>query len=134
MTVFKLKSPPPPLEKDEAEWLIDWARAQRWEGKPLAEKLIMNANGAVLAGDYKHRAIQMARMKRAGFKPGVFDYFLAIPKGGKGGLWLELKRTQAGVVSAEQKTFLLLVQEDYATAICKGWHAAMLAIKAYLQL
>jgi hypothetical protein len=131
MAAFKLKAQVP-LEKDEAEWLLDWARTQRHRGKPLSDYLLMSANGAVLAGDAKHRAIQMARMKRQGFKAGVFDYFLPIPKGADHGLFLELKRTRGGVVSEDQEKFRALVQDHYATAICKGWEAAMLAIKSYL--
>ena len=68
----------------------------------------MVPNGAVLAGDARQRAIQMAKMKRMGFKNGVSDCFLAVPKGGFAGLWIEMKRRQLGVVREGQSIFLIV--------------------------
>jgi hypothetical protein len=130
---FKLTAPIP-KEGEEAVNLLKWAQVIRHNGTPLADLLIMIPNGAILAGDAKHRAMQMARMKRQGFKVGTFDYFLAIPTPLFHGLWLELKRTHRGRVSDAQREFDAWMQEQhYATAICEGWEAAAKTILGYLR-
>jgi hypothetical protein len=133
---FKLKHLIP-SEDSEAQCLIQWARVMRYEDRRLSDLLIMIPNGAYLGSDPKQRAITMARMKRTGFRPGVFDYLLAIPRvrGNRAvaGLWIELKRRHLGVVSEEQNTFRLDMEAlGWATAICKGWEEAKAAITEYL--
>lgn len=123
-----------PTEGDEAECLIRWASMRRHRGHRLSDFLIMIPNGAVLAGDVRERAIAMARMKRQGFRPGVFDYLLAIPVEPYPGLWVELKRQKLGVVSDEQKRFELAMSVmGWATAIAKGWDEARAVIEKYLK-
>jgi hypothetical protein len=129
---FKLKAPLP-TEDDEAQCLIEWARWQKWKGRRLSDLLVMIPNGAYLGGDARQRAITMAKLKRCGFRNGVSDYFLAVPRGTAGGLWLELKRRQLGVVSAEQSAFAAAMEAlGYATAIAKGWEEAKDEINLYL--
>lgn len=123
-----------PTEGDEAVCLIQWAQIHRYLGRRLSDYLIMIPNGAVLAGDERQRAIAMARMKRQGFRPGVFDYILAIPVEPYPGLWIELKRQKLGVVSDEQKKFLVSMEAmGWATAIAKGWDEARAVILRYLE-
>ena len=130
---FKLKAPIP-TEGDECANLLQWAAVTKHQGRRLSDLLIMIPNGAVLAGDYKHRAIQMARMKRLGFKAGVFDYLLPVASAGSHGLWLEMKRTHGGIVSDEQNEFERLMRSlGWATRIALGWEAAAREIKAYLK-
>lgn len=132
MKALKLKAPLP-TEDDECRFLLQWARLQTWSGWRISDLLVMIPNGAVLAGDARRRGMQMGKMKRTGFRVGVSDYFLAAPRGPYGGLWLEMKRRELSITSAEQKAF----QEDmrgvgYAAAIVKGWEAAKDAIEHYL--
>lgn len=94
----------------------------------------MIPNGAALAGDIRQRAIAMSRMKRHGFRPGVSDYFLAIPVGSYGGLWLEIKRIKSGVISPEQQRFgAQMVMVGYQSAVAAGWQSAVSIINLYLQ-
>jgi hypothetical protein len=133
MTAFKLQEQIP-TEGDEAECLMQWAQMRRHLGRKVSDYLIMIPNGAVLAGDARERAIAMARMKRQGFRPGVFDYILAIPVEPYPGLWIELKRQKLGVVSDEQKRFELAMSVmGWATAIAKGWDEARAVIEKYLK-
>lgn len=130
--VLKLKAIIP-IEDDEAKWLCQWARVQRWKQWRLSDLLIMIPNGAVLAGDARQRAMQMAKMKRMGFRKGVADYILPIPRGKYPGLFLELKRRSGGIVSDEQALFKLDMDVlGWATAICKGWEEAKDKINQYL--
>lgn len=131
--VLKLKAQLP-TENDECRYLLQWARLQTWSGWRISDLLVMIPNGAVLAGDARQRGMQMGKMKRAGFKPGVSDYFLAAPRGSYGGLWLEMKRRELSVTSAEQTAFQAVMRGvGYATAIVKGWEEAKDAINRYLQ-
>jgi hypothetical protein len=75
-----------------------------------------------------------ALLKREGVRAGVPDLFLAIPKGGQGGLFLELKKPKGGRVSEAQKGMLSTLQESgYSVAVCHGWTAAKEAIENYLK-
>lgn len=134
MKSLKLKAPLP-TEDDEAQCLMQWAKYKRYSAWAISDFLIMIPNGAVLAGDAKQRAIQMARMKRCGFKPGVADYFLMIANNGFHGLFLELKRRELGVVSDAQYFFQsMAVVRGYSCVISKGWESAKAAIEGYLDM
>jgi len=129
---FRLK-PPLPTEGDECAALLQWASVTRYKRWRLSDLLIMIPNGTKLFGTPKERAMQMARMKRLGFRPGVFDYLLPVPRGTSPGLWLELKRRQLGVVSEEQGQFKADMEAlGWATAIARGWEAAKDEINLYL--
>lgn len=130
--VLKLK-PPLPTEGDECVCLLQWAAVTRYGKWRLSELLIMIPNGTKLFGTPRERAMQMAHMKRLGFRPGVFDYLLPVPRHGFPGLWLEMKRREMGVVSDEQALFKLDMDVlGWKTAICKGWESAREAIEGYL--
>lgn len=71
---------------------------------------------------------KMRRLKRMGLRDGVLDQFLAEPRGGFHGLWLELK-VGKNVMSLAQKVFKFMVEargyrveeirtlEDYQSAV-----------------
>jgi len=122
-----------PTEDDEAQCLMQWALTQRWQHFHLSRLLIMIPNGAYLGGDSRQRAITMCKLKRTGFRNGVFDYLLPIPRPPYPGLFLELKRRRGWVVSEEQVAFKLDMDAlGWATVICKGWEEAKAAITHYL--
>ena len=122
-----------PTEDDEAQWLMQWAHTQRWQHLSLARVLIMIPNGAYLGGDARQRAITMCKLKRTGFRPGVFDYILPIPQGVFPGLFLELKRRRGWVVSDEQVSFKVDMESlGWCCVIAKGWEEAKNAINVYL--
>lgn len=75
-----------------------------------------------------------ARRKAEGMKPGVPDMFLAVPRGGFHGLFVELK-SQAGRnrVSTEQRWWLAQLQEQgYRAEVCHGFEEARRVIERYL--
>ena len=122
-----------PSEDSEAQCLIQWARVQRYQQWRLSDLLLMIPNGAYLGGDVRQRAITMAKMKRTGFRSGVFDYLLPVPRPPYPGLWIELKRRQLGIVSDSQGLFKLDMEVlGWKTAIAKGWEEAKDAINLYL--
>jgi hypothetical protein len=81
-----------------------------------------NYNFPELEEDFHHFAnerqcsIQQGRtLKRMGVKKGVADFFLALPKNGKAGLWIELK-VGKNKPTKEQSAFL-------ARKIARGYEA-----------
>lgn len=80
------------------------------------------------------RDIRVAiKLREEGVKAGVPDIFLPIPRGGKHGLYIELKRQKYGKVSADQLLWLdALMHQGYACAVCHGWLAAKQVIEEYL--
>ena len=68
-----------------------------------------------------------------GIKKGVADFFLALPLGGKAGLWVELK-VGKGKVSPEQQAFLeRKTARGYIAVAVWGEEAAKALILAYLK-
>lgn len=71
-------------------------------------------------------------LKNMGVKRGVSDIFIAVPRGDKSGLWLELKAGK-GRLSKEQRKFLADMREQgYAATWTTGHHDAKQAIINYL--
>jgi hypothetical protein len=72
-------------------------------------------------------------LKRMGVKRGIADFFLAIPRNGKAGLWIELK-VGKNKPSKEQQAFLdRKAQRGYEAVCVWGTDAAREAISAYLK-
>lgn len=73
------------------------------------------------------------KMKKSGYTSGCPDLIIAEPRGKFHGLWVEMKRTQGGTVSASQKEWISkLLARGYQAVICRGYAAAVEAIKFYL--
>ena len=76
-----------------------------------------------------------AKLKAEGVKPGVPDIFLPVPRGGKHGLYIELKRRKGGTVSAAQEAWIrALTEQGYVCAVCHGATAARDEIEAYMAM
>lgn len=124
----------PPLEREEQSALLQWAEFVTVEGieGTLADYMIASLNGAMLGGDSKLRAIQVARLKRQGMKPGVSDLFVMIPRGPFAGLWVEMKR-HGGKATEEQLSFLERARAvGYSAQVAEGADNATEIIRAYL--
>ena len=121
-----------------------WCEVARWRGWKISDLLIMVPNGAYLGADAKKRAQTMARLKRSGFRNGVFDYLLPVPIWSRTaippeiltpGLWLELKRTIGGRSSEDQAEFQGQMELfGWKCVVAKGRDQAVQAITEYLAL
>jgi VRR-NUC domain len=117
-----------PLERQEANWLMQWVRANL---KKYPQLIDFHAipNGGARSG------FTGAMMKKEGVKKGVPDYFLPFPRDGFHGLYIELKR-QLGApiqVSDEQFEFLHRAKTNgYKAIICRGWVHAKDELEVYL--
>lgn len=102
--------------------LMDWAQTR----DDIAPFIMHIANE-------RRCSIQQGRiLKRKGVRAGVADVFLAIPKNGFHGLWIELK-VGKGKLSDNQEKFLASMTAQNYMAVCVwGFDAAKAAILAYL--
>lgn len=72
------------------------------------------------------------KLKRMGVTKGVSDIFVAIPRNGKAGLWLELK-VGKNTLSTEQKLFLQRKREmGYEGMMVNGFESAIKETLSYL--
>ncbi len=76
--------------------------------------------------------VTAARLKAEGVVPGVPDLFLAVPRDGKAGLWLEMKTLTGSARKAQKKMIAALAEQGYATEVARGYEAAKAALIAYL--
>ena len=132
-----------PTESAEQCAVLQWWAAY-CRSKGMDERLLFSVpNGSALAGDARRRAIQMARLKREGLRPGVPDLMLARPKysglpgastGLFAGLFVEMKR-RGGKPSKHQVEYAdLLRRSGYNVVIsCGGFEEATRAIRAYIE-
>lgn len=99
-------------------------------------------NGGNRGDTARSRAIEGGRMKAEGVKPGVFDTFWPLQRGGTDvrltdaycGLYLEMK-SEKGVISKEQIEFGKYVEtQNYAVKVCYNWLEAADALQWYYNL
>ena len=103
-----------------------WALESRYYG--IDERLLY----AIPNGGLRSR-VTGARMKREGVRAGVPDIFLAVPRGGHYGMYIEMK-TETGRVQPSQETMMSLLQaQGYKCCVCRGWDEARVAITQYLE-
>jgi hypothetical protein len=70
-------------------------------------------------------------LKSMGMRPGVADLFIAIPRHGFGGAWIELKSAK-GRLSFEQEDFLDdMSQQNFFTKVCWSLDEAIETVSWY---
>lgn len=115
----------------------------RWFGlqyPKLMKYWIHIPNGAALSSFIKNGVRicpEAMRMKKLGLRLGASDLFLAIPKFHVpyGGLWVEMKFGDEGVVSKEQREFLKDMEEiGYCKIVCRTFEEFQATAKWYLNL
>ena len=114
-----------PTEDEEQESLFRWA-AFASAKYPYLKRLMHIPN------EGKRSYTTGARLKRMGLSKGFPDLFLPLMKNGKGGLFIELKRSKGGRVTPEQEEWIAsLNEEGYTAVVCRGWDEARKAICDY---
>lgn len=114
----------PELEEQAA--LIEWADKTVIDGIRIGDYLIHIPNEG-------KRGPKAARdVKRLGLIAGVPDLFLALPREGYAGLWIEMKSTE-GIETKEQKDWRNnLCSAGYKSSVCFGYDMAVQCITDYL--
>lgn len=130
-----------PSEYQEQCAVIDWwnSYAPTRGFDPIL--LVCSANGAMLAGDARLRAIQMYRLKKSGLRDGDPDLSLRVPVDNYHGAFIEMKKVdwkepKSGKAlehfEKQRKMHRILRARGYAVWLCLGAEEAISAIKRYL--
>lgn len=114
----------PELEEQAA--LIEWADKTVIDGIRIGDYLIHIPN----EGKRGPKAAKDA--KRLGLRAGVPDLFLALPRGGYAGLWIEMKSKQGTVTFQQIKWLTRFADVAYKTSICKSLTDAKGVIERYI--
>jgi len=109
-------------EHKEQTMLIRWFRLQY-------PKEIMFA---VPNGGLRHIRTA-ARLKDEGVTAGVADLFLMSPRGGKSGLFIEMKALKGRLTDSQQYFLTQAELKGYATSVCFGFDEAKKTIEDYLR-
>lgn len=71
------------------------------------------------------------KLKDLGMVPGVSDLFIAMPRRGFGGAWIELK-SKKGIISQAQEKFILnMTHQNYYATVCRSVDEAIKTINWY---
>ena len=124
---LQVKGPYIPTEHEEQVALFAWADTQM-DRCPELSLMFAIPNGG-------HRFVAVAaKLKAEGVKAGVPDVFLPVPRGGKHGLWLELKRSKGGRLGEAQKAWAdALEGQGYAVGLSYGAVEAIQLIEEYME-
>lgn len=115
-----------PTEAQEQAAIFRWASMQRCKYPEL--DLLYH-----IPNEGKRNATTGANLKRQGLKKGVPDMCLPVARGGKHGLYIELKR-RGGRVSPEQAWWIKgLNSVGYSACVCYGAVEAIETICKYLK-
>lgn len=124
---LKAKAIKKTTEHAEQKALITWCELNR-NIIPELRWIFSIPNGAYFHGNFG----MINKLKSEGLKSGVADLFLPVPRGGKHGLFIEMK---AGYnkQSDEQKVFENFVMRNcYQYAVCYSFEEAQAVILKYL--
>ena len=109
--------------------VIDWLKSVPYKDGFLVDYFHHSPNGGVSSPRQK------AKFTRMNTLSGFPDLECFIAKGRYHGLYVELKREKGGVVSANQKRIIdMLNEEGYCAIVCRGLDASIEAIEQYMAL
>ena len=98
-------------EATEQEALMQWAAVQTAR-YPELQLLHHIPNGGT------RRPAEAAHLKAMGVKPGVPDMCLPVARGGKHGLYIEMKCGKGRLSAPQKKMIAALTEQGYACAVC----------------
>ena len=117
-------------EHDQQAALVQWFKLKY---PKYADCIIAIPNGSWLNG--KGRFALMNKLKKEGLKPGASDLFIAVPKGDKHGMWLEVKdygKTLCSVSKEQQEHLDLMIEMGYEGVWGSGFDILKSAVETYM--
>lgn len=116
-----------PTEAQEQRTLFEWASHAQRKHPELALMFHIPNEG-------KREQRTGYILRQLGLKKGVPDVFLPVARGGKHGLFIEMKRLKGGRLTEEQTEWRdKLREQGYAAEVCFGWENAANVIRKYLE-
>lgn len=112
-------------EHDEQSALLSWA-ATRTTTMPELERMFAIPNGGFRDNNTGKR------LKAEGVRAGVPDLFLPVPRGGKAGLWIEMKIRKGRVTERQNDWIEWLRNQGYEARVCYCWQDAAEMIELYM--
>jgi len=123
----KFPTPPVPTEHEEQAALFRWLAFVGATVCPEALLAFAIPNAA------KRSMALAAMMKAEGMKAGVPDVCLPVPRHGRHGLYIEMKRRKGGKESDEQKYWRICLNGmGYRAVVCRGYDEARAVFSEYL--
>lgn len=113
-----------PEAREQAK-VIQWCRLQSRAIYPDIDLIFCSLAGV------KMTTPQAARAKQQGNRSGVFDLVLPVPRGGRHGLFIEMKSMTGRATPEQQLECRRLSDLGYSAVICYGAESAITTIKAY---
>ena len=114
-------------EEIEQTHLFTWAFYES-AAHPELKNLFAVPNGGLRSKS------EAARLKASGVKAGVPDIFLAVPKGGYAGLFIEMKVGKNKTRKDQDEWIERLMRAGYKCAVCYGFETARYEIEEYLKI
>lgn len=114
-------------EEIEQTHLFTWAFYES-AAHPELKNLFAVPNGGLRSKS------EAARLKASGVKAGVPDIFLAVPKGGYAGLFIEMKVGKNKTSKDQDEWIERLMCAGYKCAVCYGFETARYEIEEYLKI
>lgn len=111
----------------EQATLIQWCNLQSCKYSEL--KMIF----AIPNGGYRNKA-EARKLKTTGTKSGVPDLFLAVPRNGKYGMFIEMKVGRNKCTDNQKKWIRNLLEQGYEVKVCYSCEEAIQVIKKYLNI
>ena len=113
------------------EHQIQVSFTQWWESFARSKGLDPRLGFAIPNGGQRHYVVA-AKLKAEGVKPGVPDWFIALPRQGYHGLFIEFK-SEKGIQKGWQKGMAnVLAERGYMVALCHSFEDARLVVLSYL--
>lgn len=124
--IFEGQGKAPVTEMEHQALVISYCKHMANNGYPKLGLIFHIANGGMRSKS------EAAKLKCMGVRKGVSDLFLPVMAGGKGGLWIEMKKPDGGT-EKEQDEWLEAMQDGgYQACVAKGYQEAINAINSYL--
>jgi hypothetical protein len=126
----KTLRPAAPLEHQEQAAVVLWwgYSCARYDLPDFALYAVPNAGAGAQKG-------QAGKMKAEGVRKGIPDLCLAVPRGRRHGLYIEMKRARGGSGVSEDQALVqaYLEEQGYDVVVAYGADQAMDAIRRYLE-
>jgi hypothetical protein len=108
--------------------LFRWLRVTKYRGRPIADFAWHTPNGG------RRNPREAQRFRLLGVKPGVPDVFVAIPRDGSHGLFLELKAGRNTLTETQLGVQADLLSQGFAVREARSWDEAAQIVAVYLDV